>query len=217
MNLLTMKRVCFIIVWSINDSQCKDSDAMPKFIKCTSFFFIDPELLKLQRKDVICLLKCETLKQNFLPSDTVIVPFMLCVCMHKCEFVTFLIITANVKDMYEKALTPPQPSPPPTPQPKRTKADWERDERELLEEKEGLEALRRRTIPKYFESEFGKAFLLTQVNMTLSERLLLCESLFYSNPCLVLNKMCYCAWDLLSPKTDLSTWHYLTEIYYYTV
>ena len=65
--------------------------------------------------------------------------------------------------MYEKALSPPEPSPPPTPQPKRTKADWERDEREVQEEKEGLEALKTRTIPKYFESEFGKSFLLTQV------------------------------------------------------
>ena len=75
------------------------------------------------------------------------------------------ICLADVKMMYEKALTPPQPSPPPTPQPKRTKADWERDEREILEEKEGLDALRRRNIPKYFESEFGKAFLLTQVQL----------------------------------------------------
>lgn len=69
---------------------------------------------------------------------------------------------ADVRGMYEKALTPPAPSPPPTPQPKRTKADWERDEREVLEEKEGLEALKNKSIPKYFDSEFGKAFLLTQ-------------------------------------------------------
>lgn len=68
-----------------------------------------------------------------------------------------------MKSMYEKALTPPAQSPPPTPQPKRTKADWERDEREVLEEKEGLEALKNKSIPKYFDSEFGKAFLLTQV------------------------------------------------------
>ena len=74
-----------------------------------------------------------------------------------------LLLTADVKDLYEKALTPPMPSPPPTPQPKRTKADWERDEREVLEEREGLEAIKSKKIPKYFDSEFGKAFLLTQV------------------------------------------------------
>ena len=71
--------------------------------------------------------------------------------------------SADVKAIYEKALSPPEPSPPPTPTPKRSKADWERDERELAEEMEGLEALRTKKIPKYFDSEFGKAFLLTQV------------------------------------------------------
>ncbi|XP_052809835.1 sperm-associated antigen 17-like isoform X5 [Mya arenaria] len=69
---------------------------------------------------------------------------------------------ADVKRIYEKTLTPPEPSPPPTPQPKRTLADWERDERELQEQKEGLAAIRNKHIPKYFDSEFGKAFLLTQ-------------------------------------------------------
>ncbi|XP_052284814.1 sperm-associated antigen 17-like isoform X3 [Dreissena polymorpha] len=69
---------------------------------------------------------------------------------------------ADVRNIYEKELTPPEPSPPPTPQPKRTQADWDRDERELEEEKEGLDALKRKKIPKYFDSEFGKAFLLTQ-------------------------------------------------------
>lgn len=69
---------------------------------------------------------------------------------------------AHVKDIYEKALSPPELSPPPTPISKRTKADWERDERELAEEIEGLEAIRTKKIPKYFDSEFGKAFLLTQ-------------------------------------------------------
>ena len=80
------------------------------------------------------------------------------------KYTVFLLISsADVKDIYEKALSPPEPSPPPTPIPKRTKADWERDERELAEEIEGLEAIRTKKIPKYFDSEFGKAFLLTQV------------------------------------------------------
>ena len=74
----------------------------------------------------------------------------------------FLII-ADVKVIYEKATAPPVPSPPPTPQPKRTRADWERDQREVTEEQEGRLALKNKRIPKYFESEFGKAFLLTQV------------------------------------------------------
>ncbi|KAL4233858.1 Sperm-associated antigen 17 [Mactra antiquata] len=69
---------------------------------------------------------------------------------------------ADVKTMYERALTPPEQSPPPTPQPKRTQADWDRDERELQEEKDGLNSLKNKSIPKYFESEFGKSFLLTQ-------------------------------------------------------
>lgn len=69
---------------------------------------------------------------------------------------------ANVKELYERATAPPEPSPPPTPQPKRTQADWERDQREVSEEKAGREALKKRNIPSYFDSEFGKAFLLTQ-------------------------------------------------------
>jgi hypothetical protein len=62
-------------------------------------------------------------------------------------------------------MTPPAPSPPPTPQPKRTKADWEKDQRELAEEQEGRNAIRNKKIPAYFDSEFGKAFLLSQVGI----------------------------------------------------
>ncbi|KAL3882261.1 hypothetical protein ACJMK2_028623 [Sinanodonta woodiana] len=69
---------------------------------------------------------------------------------------------SNVKAVYETAMAPPVPSPPPTPQPKRTKADWERDLREVAEELAGRDALRNHKIPNYFNSEFGKAFLLTQ-------------------------------------------------------
>nr|XP_022292317.1 sperm-associated antigen 17-like isoform X8 [Crassostrea virginica] len=70
--------------------------------------------------------------------------------------------SANVKEVYERATAPPVPSPPPTPQPKRTQADWDRDQREVMEEKAGRDALRKKKIPSYFDSEFGKAFLLTQ-------------------------------------------------------
>ena len=66
-------------------------------------------------------------------------------------------------ETYSKATTLPQPSPPPTPRAKRTQADWERDKRELAEEAEGRRALRNHDVPPYFESEFGKAFLLSQV------------------------------------------------------
>ncbi|XP_033741247.1 sperm-associated antigen 17-like isoform X1 [Pecten maximus] len=69
---------------------------------------------------------------------------------------------ANIKGIYEKVTAPPVPSPPPTPQPKRTMADWERDQREMNQEMDGRDALRKKRIPTYFDSEFGKAFLLTQ-------------------------------------------------------
>lgn len=65
--------------------------------------------------------------------------------------------------MYQMAIAPDPPSPATTPQPKRSVADWERDQREIAEEREGREALKNHTIPPYFESELGKSFLLTQV------------------------------------------------------
>ncbi|XP_056016108.1 sperm-associated antigen 17-like isoform X7 [Ostrea edulis] len=70
--------------------------------------------------------------------------------------------SANLKELYERATAPPVPSPPPTPQPKRTQADWDRDQREVSEELTGRDALKKNKIPRYFDSEFGKAFLLTQ-------------------------------------------------------
>ena len=76
--------------------------------------------------------------------------------------ILYFVFIADVKGIYEKATAPPVPSPPPTPQPKRTKADWERDQREVAQEMEGREALKKKKIPTYFDSEFGKAFLLTQ-------------------------------------------------------
>jgi hypothetical protein len=47
----------------------------------------------------------------------------------------------------------------------RTKADWEKDQRELAEEQEGRNAIRNKKIPAYFDSEFGKTFLLSQVGI----------------------------------------------------
>ena len=71
----------------------------------------------------------------------------------------------NIKTLYEKATTAPLPEPCPTPQPKRSKADLERDVRELEEEKENRAALRKHDVPGYFNSELGKAFLLAQVRL----------------------------------------------------
>ncbi|XP_050391323.1 sperm-associated antigen 17 isoform X2 [Patella vulgata] len=69
---------------------------------------------------------------------------------------------STVKELYEKTTAPPVPSPPPTPMPKRTQADWERDQREIIQELEGRTLLKNKTIPPYFQSELGKAFLITQ-------------------------------------------------------
>ena len=69
----------------------------------------------------------------------------------------------TVKILYERATAAPLASPPPTPQPKRTRADWERDERELADEQMHKATLREFAVPPYFESELGKAFIITQV------------------------------------------------------
>ena len=65
--------------------------------------------------------------------------------------------------MYEKTTATTLPEACPTPQPKRSRADWERDMREVEEEKDNLKTLRNHDVPKYFDSELGKAFLLAQV------------------------------------------------------
>ena len=84
----------------------------------------------------------------------------------------FFDYLGDVKCLYEAATKPVTPSAPPTPQPRRTKADWERDCRELNQETEHRKALREHQVPPYFESELGKAFLLSQVNSIFT--LLLC-------------------------------------------
>ena len=81
----------------------------------------------------------------------------------------FCCVGDDVKYAYEHATAPPIPSPPPTPQPKRTRADWERDERELAEERTNREKLRKHDVPPYFDSELGKAFLLTQVGVRVAQ------------------------------------------------
>lgn len=80
------------------------------------------------------------------------------------KFCYLFLSVADIKGIYEKVTTPPLTSPPPTPQPKRSVADWERDQREVSQEQEGRDTLRKKRIPTYFDSEFGKAFLLSQVN-----------------------------------------------------
>ena len=65
--------------------------------------------------------------------------------------------------MYERATVPTKSDVPMTPMTKRTRVDLERDRRELVEEMENREALREHKVPGYFDSELGKAFLLSQV------------------------------------------------------
>ena len=81
-------------------------------------------------------------------------------------------------ETYSKATTLPEPSPPPTPRAKRTQADWERDKRELAEEAEGRRALRNHDVPPYFESEFGKAFLLSQVKGYIKNGIFMCPAMY---------------------------------------
>ncbi|XP_069035325.1 sperm-associated antigen 17 isoform X2 [Lepisosteus oculatus] len=88
--------------------------------------------------------------------------------------------SCDIAALYTQAISSP-PEPPLEPvQSKRSQEDWDRDRQgvkrvsvwagrleqrrqEVLEEKKCREALRKRIIPPYFASEFGKAFLLTQV------------------------------------------------------
>ncbi|XP_074656457.1 sperm-associated antigen 17-like [Tubulanus polymorphus] len=78
------------------------------------------------------------------------------------QVITQKVIRDGLSQVYEQATAPPVPSPPPTPQPKRSKADWERDQRELAEEMENRAALRNHAVPPYFKSELGKAYILSQ-------------------------------------------------------
>ena len=68
---------------------------------------------------------------------------------------------ADLKSLYEKVAAPKIPSPPNTPAPRRTQADLERDKRERQEEVQHRKALKEKDIPPYFESELGRAFLIS--------------------------------------------------------
>lgn len=69
----------------------------------------------------------------------------------------------DIKGFYEEATAVAVNSAPMTPVLKRSRADWENDQRDLQEEQANLKALRNHEVPPYFESELGKAFLLSQV------------------------------------------------------
>lgn len=75
-----------------------------------------------------------------------------------------MMVSDNPAGLYERTTALPAPSPPPTPQAKRTQADWDKDARELAQEEEARRALREHDVPPYFDSQLGKAFLLTQVD-----------------------------------------------------
>lgn len=94
-------------------------------------------------------------------TNTVIV---VCVSKEVIYDVTY-DFAGDVKSLYEKATVPAKPEVPMTPMTKRTRVDIERDQRELQEEIENREALRNHMVPGYFESEMGKAFLLSQVSL----------------------------------------------------
>ncbi|XP_030828795.1 sperm-associated antigen 17-like isoform X3 [Strongylocentrotus purpuratus] len=64
----------------------------------------------------------------------------------------------NAMTLYEMSTAPPPQPAPPRPKPKYTDADWERVRREHEEEKACRDALLTRTVPPYFESDWGKAF-----------------------------------------------------------
>ena len=72
-----------------------------------------------------------------------------------------VFILADVKSLYEKVTAPVIPSPPTTPLAKRSQAEIERDKRERQEEQMNRQALKKKEIPSYFESEMGRAFLIS--------------------------------------------------------
>ncbi|XP_066563697.1 sperm-associated antigen 17 [Amia ocellicauda] len=77
----------------------------------------------------------------------------------------------DIASLYTQAITTPPKTPPEPVRSQRTEEDMERDRQERLEEQRCKEALKNRTIPAYFNSEFGKAFLLTQdLDMTFLSR-----------------------------------------------
>lgn len=69
---------------------------------------------------------------------------------------------AVVRAIYEEAVTPPPIPKPDPPRDKLTQEDWDRIKRSIEEEKLGRQALKYRDVPPYFESEEGRAWLMSQ-------------------------------------------------------
>lgn len=67
-----------------------------------------------------------------------------------------------IRAIYEEAVTPPPIPKPDPPRNKLTQDDWDRIRRSIDEEKLGRVALKHRDVPPYFESEEGRAWLMTQ-------------------------------------------------------
>ncbi|XP_039272076.2 sperm-associated antigen 17-like [Styela clava] len=67
-----------------------------------------------------------------------------------------------IRAIYEEAVTPPPMQKPDPPRNKLTQDDWDRIRRSIDEEKLGRGALKHRDVPPYFESEEGRAWLMTQ-------------------------------------------------------
>nr|XP_006825433.1 PREDICTED: sperm-associated antigen 17-like isoform X3 [Saccoglossus kowalevskii] len=75
-----------------------------------------------------------------------------------------LMQSDDIKAIYEAATAPPRIPTPPPPKPRRTQADWEKDRQQLEEEKKNRNALKNYAVPPYFESEWGKSFLMMKVS-----------------------------------------------------
>ncbi|XP_063812949.1 sperm-associated antigen 17 [Pseudophryne corroboree] len=71
-------------------------------------------------------------------------------------------IQGDIASLYESAVSPPPPPPPPVAGPARSVRDRNKLRLELTQHKEQLEAMRKRHIPPYFQSELGLEFLRNQ-------------------------------------------------------
>lgn len=72
-----------------------------------------------------------------------------------------------MKKLYETVTIPKPSSAPDTPAPRRSQAEIEKDKRERQEERENRQVLKKRQVPPYFESELGRAFLISNSAGTL--------------------------------------------------
>ncbi|XP_039599657.1 sperm-associated antigen 17 [Polypterus senegalus] len=69
----------------------------------------------------------------------------------------------DIVKVYEQAVAPRPKTPPERAAPKSTAEGWERERQDVFEEKLYRESMKTKTIPPYFQSEMGKAFLMTQI------------------------------------------------------